>query len=83
MPFLTGFKNKDNHLKVTLPERAETEVLNNCGGVVIFCKYWLFFINPQGLNAHLLMVVEITTASAASLIESPPHAKHCDGYLMY
>ena len=31
MPFLSGFKNKDGHPNVTLPERAETEVLSNCG----------------------------------------------------
>ncbi|XP_065763999.1 zinc transporter 7 isoform X1 [Muntiacus reevesi] len=40
-------------------------------------------IFTQGLSAHLSMMVDRTTASATGLIESPPHAKHCDGCLMH
>ena len=39
MPFLTGFKNKDDHLKATLPERAETEILSSCGVLSLLYVY--------------------------------------------
>lgn len=68
--------------KAIQPQVASCFPPTTVGGGYLFCKYWLFSL-ITGLNAHLLMVVEITTASAASLVRGPPHAKLLDGYLMY